>query len=62
MMCFYKVCLLFNICMILGEIETESDNENEEDGPPPAELRFVPDDKQTCMYNTVCRAVLLKVA
>lgn len=30
-----------------GEIETESDNENEEDGPPPAELRFVPDDKQT---------------
>jgi hypothetical protein len=28
----------------------ENDNDLEEDDPPSAELRFVPDDKSTCMY------------
>ena len=35
----------------LDEIEVNDDNEIEEDDPPSAELRFVPDDKSICKYT-----------
>ena len=38
-------------CTTIDEIEEDNDNEIEEDDPPSAEVRFVPDDKSTCMLT-----------
>ncbi len=39
-----------SILLFIDEIE-DDDNDLEEDDPPSAELRFVPDDKSTCVYT-----------
>ncbi|XP_028401840.1 methylosome subunit pICln-like [Dendronephthya gigantea] len=52
-------------CMVEGvfkdEIEGNEDSELEEDDPPAAELRFVPDDKSTLndIYAAICECQLL---